>query len=266
MYLCLAAQQFAAGQDVQVSISRNDEAAQLIPLLKNSWVKSEAPVPGAAGLLRMGILLHSVVPIEAGQKLPRRYLFPAAGEYKVLIKIGPDSTTLKLTVTDPPDGAKEQEAWEAITESMDVVLDNDFSVEPTQAHLDNCARIVRRYPKTVCAAYCQSYISIARFKVLFAKNARQGGKAVYGAIAEELSKIAAGFQESFFGEMMAFYACYSKGLSLEFDDLLRTAGAMKTHLTPWGDSVDAMKSEVLRHLTSATPPAAGTEEKPAIKP
>ena len=59
---------------------------------------------------------------------------------------------------------------DALQERVNDVLQNNFSDQPEQGTVDVCAKIIRRYPKSMAAAYCQSYVSITKFKLLFEKK------------------------------------------------------------------------------------------------
>jgi hypothetical protein len=241
VFLCLTADQFAAGSEVEVQVRRGAEPWRPVVIAKKDWDKTEIPVPGSVPTQRRGAIIQAE---EINGN--RRYVFPDPGDYKIRVKIGPDSTTLNLTVTPPEPG--EQQAWDTLQERVNDVLQNNFADQPEQGTVDICAKIIRKYPKSMAAAYCQSYISITKFKLLFEKHAKGGGKTVYADVAEELNKISSAFHDSFFGEMTSFYAAYAKGLAKEFQSVLAIADAMNTHLTIWGDAVVAMKYEVLAHI------------------
>lgn len=239
LYLCLVAEQFAPGVEAEVQISHQADVWQPIVLPAKDWVKTQ--LTGPVVILRRGIVL------QATEKNGiRSFLFNTAGDYKLRVKIGPDSTTLNLTVTPPEAG--EEASWNTLGDRIEDVLENSFPNPPEQGTKDACARIIRKYPRTLCASYCQSYLSISQFKALFEKNSRGGGKAVYAQVTEDLQKIADSFHEGFFGEMTAFYAAYAKGLTGDFPGMLAIADGMKTHMTPWNEGVMEMRAEVMSHL------------------
>jgi hypothetical protein len=265
VYLCLTAEQFATVADAEVYLQHGNGPWAPIAIPKKDWTKSQVSNVGRIPVQRRGTILQA---LETNGV--RTWLFNAAGEYKLRVKIGPDSTTLSLTVTAPEVG--EEESWTSLGDRITDVLENNFSDPPEQATIDTCARVIRKYPKTLCAAYCQSYISITKFKMNFEKNRQGGGKAVYGDVADELQKIATAFRESFFGEMTGFYAAYARGLTGEFQGTLAIAEAMKTRVTPWGDAVVDMRTEILAHLApimldpTKQAPTTGPATAPAVAP
>ena len=107
VYLVLTAEQYATGADAEVQIRRGDEAFQAVTIPAKEWTKSETPGRGLLPYQRRGTILQF-----DEQKTGRRWLFPVAGDYKIRVKTGPDSTTLSLTVTAPDAG--EQKAWESL--------------------------------------------------------------------------------------------------------------------------------------------------------
>lgn len=259
VYLCLTAEQFATTSDAEVQYRHGDGAWQPIAVRKKDWTRSQTAAAGKVPLQRRGVILQA---LETNGV--RSWLFYAAGSYKLRVKIGPDSTTLDLTVTAPEPA--EEESWTSLGDRINDILENNFADPPEQATIDVCARVIRKYPRTLCAAYCQSYISITKFKVQFEKNRQGGGKAAYGDSAEELQKIANAFQGSFFGEMTGFYAAYARGLTGEFQGTLAIADAMKTHVTPWSDGVMDMKTEVLTHLAPLVVPFDPAKKSPTTGP
>jgi hypothetical protein len=241
VFLCITAEQFATPDDAEVQISRSGGEWQSLEIKKKDWTRTQINIPGKPATQRRGVILQAV---ENGGA--RRWLFSAAGKYSLRVKVGPDSTTLTLEVSPPEVG--EALAWTALGDRVEDILQNNFADQPEQATIDLSAQVIRKYPRTLCAAYCQSYLSITQFKVLFEKNGRSGGAGVYGSVADNLTKIADGFKEGFFGEMTAFYAGYARGLTSDFPGLLAITNNMKTHLTLWGDGVTDMRLEVLSHL------------------
>ena len=242
VYLCVSAERFATAADPEMQLRRDDEPWQPISIPAKAWFKSEIDGPGKLHTQRRGTIMQA-----ATINGTRTWFFDRPGEYKLRVYIGADRTTLALTVVAPEPG--EQEAWQVLGDKVDDVLQNNFADQPEQATIDACVRVLRKYPRSQCAAYCQSYISVTRFKVIFERKARSGGKEVYGNVSDELEKLAVNFHESFFGEMTAFYAAYSKGLTHDFQGTLGIANNMTTHLTPWSDGVMEMRTEVLAHIT-----------------
>jgi hypothetical protein len=241
VFLCITAEQFATPEEAEVQISRAGGEWRAVELKKKEWTRTQIDAPGKPTMQRRGVVLQAIENNGA-----RHWLFAAAGKYSIRVKVGPDSTTLTLDVSPPEVG--EALAWTALGDRVDDVLQNNFADQPEQATIDLCAQVIRKYPRTLCAAYCQSYLSITQFKILFEKNGRSGGAAVYGSVADSLTKIADGFKDGFFGEMTAFYAGYARGLTSDFKSLLAITNNMKTHLTLWGDGVTDMRMEVLSHL------------------
>jgi hypothetical protein len=260
IYLCLTAEQFVAGVDPEVMIRKGaDGQWKPVQIAQRQWEKSEAPRIGSIPLQRRGTILQ----LE-DLNGHRRWLFPEPGDYNIRVKVGDDATTLNLKVAASDQA--EKDAWTLIVDRLGDILQNNFADTPEQGTLDACASVIRRYPNTMCAAYCQSYISITKFKVLFEKNAKSGGKPVYGDVADELAKVADRFRESYFGEMTAFYACYAKGLSKEYDQLINIADAMQTHLTLWADATMSMKIEVIQHIGPRVIPVDPDKPLPTTKP
>jgi hypothetical protein len=242
VYLCLTAEQFASG-DVALQISRDKGAYFPVQLDAKAWAKSDIPGKGALPAHRMGIVLQTQT-ING----KRSFLFPEPGDYRLVAKLGEgDGTTLDLKVTAAENG--ESSAWESLTDqNVDYIINDNFRDEPDQATIFACANVMRKYPRTVCAGYCQSYISITKFKVQYEKTARQGGKAAYANVSDELEKIAQAFHDGFFGEMTGFYSAYAKGLCKDFAGVLATIGNARTRMTVWGDALEEMQVEVLSHL------------------
>ena len=259
VYLCLTAEQFATPTDAEVMISRNGGAWEPIAIPKKEWTKSQVAGTGKFPLQRRGVMLQA---LETNGL--RTWLFKDGGSYKIRVKIGPDSTSLDVSVAPPELG--EEESWTSLGDRVNDVLENNFGDPPEQATIDSCVRVIRKYPRSICAAYCQSYISISKFKISFEKYRQAGGKAAYANSADELQKIASAFKESFFGEMTGFYAAYAKGLTGEFEGTLAISGAMKTHVTRWGDGVTDMRTEVLAHIVPVDPLKPPPATNPSIEP
>jgi hypothetical protein len=249
VYLSLTAEQFSYGAEAEVQVQHAGGAWQPVTIDKKNWVKSDTAGTGQTLIHRLGVVLHTQQHAKelGAERTPYVWLFPEEGEYKIRAKLGPDSTTLTLTVAAPAPG--EQEAWEAAAEVTGELINNAFGDPVSQGTIDTCAKVIRKYPKTQCAAYCQSYVSIAKFKIALEKFGRAGGKGAFESIAEELQKVAGNFQDGFFGELAIFYACYAKGLTKDFHGLLALSETMKTRATPWSDGVISMKYEVLLHTT-----------------
>lgn len=243
VYLCMWAEQFASGE-VDLQISRDGEPFRKVRLNEKGWATAEIRA-GAdkAPVHRRGIVLLSET---VGDK--RSFIFDKPGTYAVNVRIGQGGgAKFKLKVTAPVAG--EQPAWESLDDRViDDIMSNNFGDEPSQGTVNACAQVIRTYPRTICAGYCQSYISIARFKILYGERKKVGGAAVYGAISDELVKVHKVFQDGFFGELTGFYAAYSLGLAKDFNTLLQTIGSTKTRMTLYGDALEAMQDEVMRHV------------------
>jgi hypothetical protein len=263
VYLCLTAEQFASG-DVELQMSKDKGPYAPVQLDAKAWAKSDVPGKGVLPAHRLGIVLQAQT--VSGQ---RSFLFAEPGTYRLAVKLGAgDGTNLEVTVLAPEPG--EKQAWESLNDgNIDLIINDNFRDEPDQATIFACANVMRRYPRTVCAGYCQSYISITRFKMQFEKSGKQGGKAAYGNVSDELDKVAQAFREGFFGELTGFYSAYAKGLTKDFAGVLGTIAAVKTRMTVWGDALEEMQVEVMSHLAprvaepkldgegAATQPAAG---------
>lgn len=259
VYLCLTAEQYASPNDAEVQIRHDDGPWQVIAIPKKEWTRSPVSGSGKFPLQRRSVLLQA-----SENNGLRTWFFNQAGNYRIRVKMGPDSTNLDLKVAPADPG--EEESWISLGDRITDILENNFADPPEQATIDACVRVIRKYPKTLCAAYCQSYISITKFKILFEKNHQTGGKEVYGNSAAELQKIANAFRDSFFGEMTGFYAAYAKGLSGEFESTLAIADGMKTHVTPWSDGVIDMRTEVLAHLAPQVVPFDPSKPAPTTGP
>jgi hypothetical protein len=244
LYLCLTAEQFAA-PEVKVSLRRpKEEKFTDLAIQDKEWSKSEA----SGGLLQPMVQRRGVILQAEDINGVARWLFTAPGEYKLRVSVGIDSVPLTVTVLPSDSSEAERQAWEYLADRRNDVLNNEFSDSPDQGTINHCAGVLKKYPRSLCAAYCQSYLSISKFKILFDKNAKSGGKAVYGDMAEELRKVADAFKESFFGEMTGFYAAYAMGLAKDFDGLIKLSENVQTHMTIWSDGLIAMKLEVLSHI------------------
>jgi hypothetical protein len=243
LYLCVSAEQFALGE-IQVAVRREGESTwRAITIKPKDWVKSE--VPSAVGVLplqRRGTVLQ-----DENVNGNHKWLFPTPGKYLLRVAVGPDAPTLPpITITAPEPG--EMEAWESLGDRIGDVLEVPFNDEPDQGTIDACRKVITKFPKSRCAAYCQAYISISVFKASFEKNGKAGGKAAYEGIAQDLTRISASFKDNYYGEMTGFYAAYAAGLAKHFDAVIEIADAMQTHLTPWSDAMTAMRLEVMSHL------------------
>lgn len=264
IYLVLTAERFLPDTTPQLMIAKGTGNYQAVTIPEKAWVKSEAPGAGEKPLQRLGTVLQMKTPSDT----TRDYLFSSPGEYKLLVKMGPDSTTLTLNVRPPEIG--EQEAWDQLGSKINNILDNQLDDQPEQATVDLCGDIIRRYPRSVCAQYCRAYLNISRFKLAFNQSGKTGGVAAYGAITADLAKDNDTFAGTFFGEMTGFYTCYTVGLTHKFDQLLKIAEAVKTHFTPYSDALGGMHMEVLQHMTpivipvdpGALPPATLPSAKP----
>jgi hypothetical protein len=262
IYLVLTAEHFVPDTMPEVMVAKDNENWQPVAIADKAWTRSEAPSPGITPLRRLGVVLQ----LKASTGLARDYLFPTAGEYRLQVKMGPDSTTLTLHVQDPQLG--EQEAWDALGTLVSNIISNDIDDQPGQAVVDACGSITRRFPRSICARYCRAYLDISRFKLMFDQSGKTGGVSAYGQVAADLAKDNDNFHDTFFGELTGFYASYAVGLTHKFDDLMKTAEAVTTHYTPYSDALQGMRMEVLTHrmpkvipvdpgpLPSATQPAA----------
>ena len=256
IYLCLTAEQFPPGVEAEVQIGFGDKWVP-VTIPDKDWVKTE--VRGRVSLLRRGIVLHSTQVNGV-----RNFLFNAPGEYKVRVKIGVDDTIRNLTVTAPESG--EEAAWKTLGDRIEDVIQNNFPDAPEQGTIDVCVKIVVKFPKTLCAFYCNSYINITKFKVAFEKFGKGGGEKVYGRIAADLQKFATGFHEGFFGELTAFYAGYAKGLAGDFQGVVVIVDNMQTHMTQWNDGVMEMRQEIMAHIGPKIMPVDPPPIPPATLP
>ncbi len=256
IYLCLTAEQFPPGVEAEVQIGLGSTWSK-VNIPDKEWVKTE--IRGRISLLRRGIVLHSTETNGV-----RTFLFKTPGEYKIHVKIGQDATirTLKVTAAE----AGEEAAWTLLGDRIEDVIHNNFPDTPEQGTIDACGKIVVKYPKTICASYCSSYIQITKFKIAFEKFGKGGGAKVYSQIAGDLEKFANGFHESFYGELMAFYAGYAKGLSGDFPRVVVIADNMQTHMTQWNEGVMEMRSEILAHILPKSVPIDPSQRVPTTEP
>jgi hypothetical protein len=244
LYLCLTAEQFAT-QDIKVALRRpKEDKFTNLAIQDKEWAKSET----SGGLLQAMVQRRGVILQAEDINGVARWLFTAPGEYTLRVSVGTDARPFTLTVLPSDSAEAERQAWEYLADRRNDVLNNEFADSPDQGTINRCAGVMKKYPRSLCASYCQSYLSISKFKILFDKNAKAGGKAVYGDIAEELTKVANAFKESFFGEMTGFYAAYALGLAKDFDGLIKITENLQTHMTIWSDGLIAMKLEVLSHI------------------
>ena len=270
IYVCLMAEQFATDEDAEIKVQRESETPIVVSFKKEDWVKMSVVVSGKK-LERRGIILQA-----SSINSNRTMLFDKVGNYKIYIKIGPDMIPYDLTVTTEEPGDKV--AWETLGTKVDEVLQNNFPDPADQSTIDACIRIIRAYPKSMCAAYCQSYLHISKFKQqwnTYGRSPKGGGQKAYSDVASDLAKIAEVFQEGFFGEMTGFYAGYALGLAGSFDKVLVITASVKTRLTLWGDAVTDMHREVASHVmpkptlidpSHPSPTTAPTVADPAKRP
>ena len=237
IYLVLTAEHFLPDTMPEVMVAKDNGNWQPVTISDKAWTRSEAPGP----LPRLGVLLQ----LKSSTGLARDYLFPTAGEYRLLVKMGPDSTTLTLHVQDPELG--EQEAWDTLGTLVSSIMTNDIDDQPGQAVVDGCGVITRRFPRSICARYCKAYLDISRFKLMFDQSGKTGGVSAYGQVSADLAKDNENFHGTFFGELTGFYTSYAIGLTHKFDDLMKTAEAVTTHYTPYSEALQGMRMEVLLH-------------------
>jgi hypothetical protein len=264
IYLVLTAEHFLPDAMPEVMIAKGNENWQPVTIADKAWTRSEAPGAGNAPLRRLGVVLQ----LKSSAGVARDYLFPTAGEYRLLVKMGPDSATLTLHVQDPQLG--EQEAWDMLGTLISSIMTNDIDDPPGQAAVDTCGNITRRFPQSICAKYCKTYLDISRFKLMFDQSGKTGGVSAYGAVAEELEKDNGGFHDNFFGELTGFYASYAIGLTHKFDDLLKVAEGVTTHYTPYAEAMQGMRMEVLLHkmprVIPVDPGSVPSSTQPAAQP
>jgi hypothetical protein len=254
LYLAVTAKRFATDEPPELSVWQGDDAQpQPVVIDGKAWVKGETLAGGKEPLQRQGVMLQLRAPATgSGSGAKRSYLFPAAGEYHLRVKVGPTAATLKVKVIAT--AARERDAWDALGSDVNDIVYNSINEHPGQALVNTCVRIIRTFPATICAGYCQAYISISRFKVAFEQSGKDGGKEVYGPLVKELNRVNKAFADTFLGEQTAFYAAYATGLTHDYNGMLEIADGVKTHLTPFSDGLDTMRAEVLRHIMPRVAP------------
>jgi hypothetical protein len=266
IYLAVTAEHFIVPDArPEVSVWQGDGPPQPITIDDKAWVSGDTVSGGDVQMHRVGVLLQLKSPALSASAV-RTYLFPAEGEYLMRVKVGPDAATMKIHVIKTE--AREKDAWDRLgQEQLDAIIYNGLDDRPKQTTVDTCSRIIRTFPGTVCAGYCQAYLSIAKFKVAFEKSGKSGGKAAYESIAKELVRIHEAFGDTFLGEQTGFYAAYAKGLIKDFNGMLVLADGVKSHVTPFSDALLAMKIEVLQHtIPKVIPVDPTTLPSPATRP
>lgn len=254
VYLALTAKRFATDDPPELSVWQGDDAQpQPVVVDEKAWVKGETYAGGKDPVQRQGVMLQLRAPqTGSGSEAKRTYVFPSAGEYHLRVKVGPTAATLKVKVVDT--AARERDAWDALGPQVNDIAYNSINDHPKQALVNDCVRIIRTYPGTVCAGYCQAYISVSRFKVAFEQSGKGGGKEVYAPLVRELARVNKAFADQFLGEQTGFYAAYATGLTRDYNGMLEIAEGVKTHLTPFSDGLDAMRDEVIRHVMPKVAP------------
>jgi hypothetical protein len=245
IYLAVTAEHFVVPDArPEVSVWQGDGPPQPITIDDKAWVSGDTVSGGDVQMQRVGVLLQLKSPALSANAV-RTYLFPAEGDYQMRVKVGPDAATMKIHVIKTE--AREKDAWDRLGLELDSIVYNGLDDRPKQTTVDTCSRIIRTFPGTVAAGYCQAYLSIAKFKVAFEKFGKSGGKAAYESVAKELVSVHDAFGETFLGEQTGFYAAYAKGLMKDFNGMLVLADGVKSHVTPFSDALMAMKIEVLQH-------------------
>jgi len=184
-----------------------------------------------------------------------RYLFATPGDYTLRVRIGPDTTPLKLSVeVGPPSDA--QAFVELGAANLRTLLTEDFSADASRDLYKECQSVVRLYPDSTAADYCRAYIAINGFKEAYNTHHQGGGSLVWEPVALQLEKALRPHREGFFGEEVAFYLAYAQGLTHDFLAMAKTIANVKTHMTPWADRMDAMKKEVGQHVRPVDVPLA----------
>ena len=252
VYLSLSAEQFAENLGLQIAIRKGNDPWQYVVFpedvqtRQDPWKRFESHSTPGLPLLKMGVpLLVGVIGDTP------RFIFSTPGEYRIRVKIGPDSPTLKLTVVTPtPD---DKTAAEILgTDLFPKMFELDYRVRPDEKLKAAAARVIAELPGSTTARYCEAYLRTVKFRSESMKHdPPTANKAFYGPLADELEKSAAAFEDSFFGEELSFYAAYAHGLSGDFKGLLKIAEARKTTLTPWADALYDMKKDVQKHLRPA---------------
>ena len=263
IYLAVSAEHFVSDARPEVSVWQGNAQPQPVAIDEKAWVTGEGVSMTDQRTERQGVLVQLRVPApKPGDK--RIYLFPTPGDYNMRVKVGPDAATLKLKVIPTED--RERDAWDRLGNQLEAIVYNGLADHPKQITVDTCTGIMRTFPGTVCAGYCQAYMSVAKFKVAFDKSGKTGGKAAYDAIAKELLEVHQAFGETFLGEQTGFYAAYAMGLTKDFDGMMKLAEGVKSRVTPFSDGIMAMRMEVLEHRGLPIPVDPATLASPTTAP
>jgi hypothetical protein len=239
VYLLITADHFADALETNVRVQRNNDAATDLGNLEGSWHRGERRLGPDRVQKRLGALLAMILRSDGPH-----FLFTEPGEYKIYVKLGPDLTTLDLNVL-PAAGPDEAKAYAILgPEHFSMLFLEEAVDEPSQVLIDLCRQVLRRYSRTSCGEYSRAYLVIAFLKNRMRETHRQGGKDVYGPIAEDLDKSLRVFRDSFFGEELAYYTAYSQKLAGDVGPALQTIESVKSRLTIWGELMDRLKKEL----------------------
>ena len=249
VYLGISAEQFAENLGIQIAIRRGNAPWQTVVIPTDPqrplavWNRFESHSSPGLPLLKMGM------PLLVGQVGDQsRFIFSLPGDYKIRVKVGPDSTVLELVVVaSAPDD--EQAATILGTDMFPRMFEYNFKAQPDKKLQETAIRVIAEYPGSTTANYCQAYLLTTKFRSESNKHEPPlSNKAFYGPLADELDKSADIFRDSFFGEEIGFFTAYAHGLSGDFSGLLKTAELTSTRFTPWADALLDLKKDVKRHV------------------
>jgi hypothetical protein len=264
IYLAVSSRHFLTDAVPELSIWQGTAPPAPIVLNEKAWMKVEAyDEHNELALQRNSVLLQLKTPAATAKD--RVYLFPTPGDYNLRVRLGNDAATLKLKIL--PTEAREKDAWDELGNNVDGIVNNAITTPPEQKMVNLCTRIMRSYPGTTCAGFCQAYMSISKFKLAFQKSGKSGGKDAYASLARELNTLREAFSDSFMAEQLTFYAGYALGLTHDFNGVLAIDDELKTHVTPFSDGVDAMRLEILQHTMNVIPvdPSTKPTTAPSVK-
>jgi len=260
VYIGLSAEQFAQTLDLGVQIKRDEGPWQPLTIPAAAWPKSQVPTATGTIIFKMGTMLLSSADAATADKA-NAYLFATPGDYKIRVKVGPDSTTLSLKVV--PGEPNNDKAFQVIgADLFGQVFAEEMDSDPAPKLLAACAVVLKDYPGTTAAKYCKAYVATANFRAAFKKHKRSGGKEVYTTLVNDLSEAWAPLADSFYGEELSLYLAYAKGLCKDFVGVIKTCDDMRTRVTPWSGLVDAMKGEVIRHTQPVPGVSSGRPHAP----
>lgn len=244
VYLAVSADRFADTVAPDIQVRPKDQAPIYLGALQGQWVVSEKQETPQ----RMRILLVSANPGPQS-----RFLFNEPGEYRLRVKIGPDFTSLQVSVV--PGKPDDDKAFgELGPDNFNAMLtETRFAVPPPQL-VKAVQTVAHNHPDSLAATYCRGYLATAAFKDAARIYQHAGGKPVWGPIAQQLQASFQVHNGDCFGEELGFYAAWAQGLGGDYPAAIQTIDSVRTRVTFWADMMTQMKLDIAMHLRPAEVP------------